>query len=127
MAVYVFRDRMDDNIRTVVQWILNIRAQECVVDDHHNPVLVRHGRDSANIHQAQCWIARAFDPDQFSVLWADQFRNIDFETRGKRYLDAMCGGHLSEIAMGPAIDVRNGYDMRPRCQGLQNGSCSCGA
>jgi hypothetical protein len=81
-------------------------------------MLMCYSRNSPNVYQAQSWVTRALDPDQFGVPWTDQFRNIDFEAGGKCYLNAVCRGHLGEVAVGPTIDVRDGYDMRARCKGL---------
>jgi len=52
VAVDVLGHGVDNNVRAVLQGILNIRGKESVVDDHLEAVAVRRFRDLFNIDEA---------------------------------------------------------------------------
>lgn len=54
---------MDDDIRTMVQRILYVWAQECVVNNDHYAMSVSDRRYRSYIDQAQGGIAGTFNPD----------------------------------------------------------------
>jgi hypothetical protein len=67
MTVNILRNRMNHDIRPMVQRVLNIWAQKGIIHHNENAVLVCHGRYSSYINQAQCRVAWALDPDEFRL------------------------------------------------------------
>lgn len=53
MTIDVLGDRMHDEIRSMIQGILDVRAHEGVVHHHHDAMTVRNVCDLADINQAQ--------------------------------------------------------------------------
>ena len=80
VAIDILGDRMDDDIRSMIQRILNVWTQERIIHHRHDPMLMSNCSDGSNIHQAQCWIARALNPDQFGLVWSNQLFHVDFDT-----------------------------------------------
>ena len=76
MAVDVFRDRVNYDIRTVVKRILQVRTQEGVVDYDHDTVTMCHSRHIPNIDQTHGRIAWRFDPDEFGFVGPNHVRHI---------------------------------------------------
>lgn len=72
MAIDVFCYAVDDNVGAVIERVLDIGAEEGVVYNDHNAVLVRYGCDVADIDQGECRVGRRFDPDKFRLVWSDQ-------------------------------------------------------
>lgn len=63
MAVDVFGDRVHDDIRTVVERVLNIRAEEGVIDNNHDAVLVGNAGYFSDIDEAEGRVRWTLDPD----------------------------------------------------------------
>lgn len=72
---------MYDDISPMVQRILDVRAEKGVVHHDHDPMLMGNRGHGPDVHQAQSGIARAFDPDQFRLVWPYELRNIQFNAR----------------------------------------------
>ena len=51
MTVDILGYRVDYNVRAMVQWVLNIWAQEGIIDHNHNAVTMCHGGDFTDVHQ----------------------------------------------------------------------------
>lgn len=68
MAVDIFCDRMDHNICTMIQRVLHVGAQECIIHHNHDPMLMRNCSHGPYIHQAQRRIARRLDPYQLRLI-----------------------------------------------------------
>jgi len=49
VPIYVFGDRMDDNVRAVVERGLDVGAQESIIHHDHYAVLVSYRCDFPNI------------------------------------------------------------------------------
>lgn len=96
---------MNDNVCTMVQWILDIGAQKGIVYDHHYSVRMSHACNIPNIDQAQRRVARAFNPDQLCFIRPDELGNVDFEARRECDLNAMRSCNLGEISVCTAINV----------------------
>ena len=67
MPVYVLGYRMHDNIRTMIQRVLDVGTQERVIHHDHNSMLMGHTRNFSNIHKTQGWIAWTFNPYQLRL------------------------------------------------------------
>ena len=120
MAIYIFRNRMHHNIGSVIQRILDVWAQECVIHDNLDPMLMCHTSNLPNIHQTQCRIARTFYPYQFCLSGTYHLCDVKFDAWGKRYLDAMCGGDFGKVTMRATIHVGNRDDVGALSQGLED-------
>lgn len=118
MAIDVFRDGVNHDIRAMVERVLHIGAQKGVVNHDHDPMTMRHRGYFADIHQAQGGIARTLDPDQFRLIRPNQFGNVDLNAGGKCYLHAMRRGDFGEVAVRAAIDVGDGDNVRALGQRL---------
>lgn len=105
VSVYVFGDRVDYYVCAMIQRILNIRAQEGIVNHDHDPMTMRHRCHLSDIHQAQRRVTRTFDPDQFSLVRSNELSDIDLDTGGESDLDAMSSSYFGEIAMRAAVDI----------------------
>jgi hypothetical protein len=53
MAVNVLRNGVNHHISTVIQWILNVRAHEGIINHNQNAMAVRNRGNFANINQRQ--------------------------------------------------------------------------
>ena len=126
MTIDVFGDRVDHNVRAVVERILDVRTQEGIVNHDHDAVTVRHRSDIADIDQPESRVAGALDPDQLRLLRADELGDVELDAGRERHLDAVGSGHFGEIAVRAAIDVRNRHHMRARGKGLQDQRCGGG-
>ena len=126
MAVDVLGDGVNHDIGTVVQRVLNIGAQEGVINHDQNTVSVCNRSNLLNIDQAQGGVGRGFNPDQFRLVGADQFFNVKLDARRKGHMDAMGRSDLGKIPVGSTVDVGDGDDVRARCQGLEDDGGSCG-
>jgi hypothetical protein len=71
MSVNVLGDRMHDNVRSVIQRILKIRAHEGIINNNVDAMLVSNGCYLADIHQPQSRVRRALDPNKLGVIWSD--------------------------------------------------------
>ena len=80
MTIDILGDRVDDNVRSVIERILDVGAQKGIIDHHHDTVPVRNRGDGPDIHQTKGRIARALDPDQFRLVRPDQFGDVQFDT-----------------------------------------------
>lgn len=50
MAINVFCDRVNDNVCAMVERILNVGAEEGIIDHDHDAISVGHGGDVPNVH-----------------------------------------------------------------------------
>lgn len=53
MPIDILGDGVDNNIRTVIERVLDVRAQESVVDHNQNAMSVRDRGHFANVDQTQ--------------------------------------------------------------------------
>ena len=118
---------MDYNVGTVIEGVLNVWAQEGVVHHDHDPMAVGDGGHGANVDETQGRVARALNPDELSLVRPNQLGDVEFDARRESHLDAVGGGHLGEVAVRAAVDVRDGYHVRSRSKRLQDRRRRCRA
>ena len=108
---------MDDNVCTMVQWVLNIRRQKGIINNHHDAMLMSDIGNRLNINKRECRIRRSLDPNQLCIL-LNHSASIDFNCTSKGNTDAVGRSNLGEISMSATIDIRDGNDMRASCEAL---------
>ena len=118
---------MDNDVCAVVERVLYVWAEECVVHHHHYAMLMRYCRDSPYINQFQRRIARSLDPYQFRLVRPYLTCYIEFDTWGECDLHTMGCSHLGEISVCAAVDIGDGDDMGACGEGLEDDGCGCGA
>lgn len=119
VAVDVLGDGVDDDVGTVVERVLHIGREEGVVDDDEDAVLVGDGGDGADVDEGEGGVGGGLDPDEFCV-GLDQGLDVDFEGGGEGDVDVVGGGHLGEVAVGSAVDIGDGDDVRADGEGLED-------
>lgn len=124
MAVNIFGYRMDDNISSMVERILDVWRQESVINHHKNSMLMRNVCNGTDVHQRQCGVAWGLDPDKLGV-WANHGFCVDFDGARERHTNTVGSCNLCEVTMGTAIDITDGDDMTASCQTLKNCSSGC--
>lgn len=110
---------MDDNVGAKLKGVLDVRGHEGVVDNNEDAVLVGSGDDGSNVDQAEGRVAGSLDPDQPGI-GGDVLGNVDLNLGREGDLDAVGLGDLGEVAVGAAVDVRDGDDMAAGGQALQD-------
>ena len=121
VTVDVLGDGVDDNVGTVVKWVLDVWGEEGVVDNNHDAVLVGLVGDSADIDQAESWVGWSLDPDELG-LWGDVCGEVNLDLWGEGNLDIVCLGDLGEVSVGSSVDVGNGDNVGALGQRLEDHS-----
>lgn len=67
-------------------------------------MLMRDVGNGADVNEAQSWIARGFDPDEFGVL-LDKAAGVNFDCSRECDADAVGRGYFGEVAVGATIYV----------------------
>ncbi|CRK35398.1 hypothetical protein BN1708_006723 [Verticillium longisporum] len=119
VAVDVLCHRVDDNVRAEVERVLDVGGQERVVDDDLDAVLVGLGGDGAHVDETEGRVRGRLDPDELG-LRRDVGRDVDLNLGRESDLDAVGLGDLGEVAVGAAVDVRDGDDVRAGGQRLED-------
>ena len=119
MTIDIFRNGMQHDIRTMVQWILHIRTHKSVIHNHLNVIRMRNLGNLLDVHQSQRRVRRRLDPDQLGILGPDQLLHVHLDGRSKSHMNAMGRSHLGEVSMRSTVDVGDGNNMRARGQGLE--------
>lgn len=127
VTVDVLGDGVHDDIRTVVQGVLEVRAQEGVVHHDQDSMLMSDGSNLADIHQPESRVRRGLDPDEFGVIRADQLLNVGFDAGREGDMDAMRGGDLGEVTVCASVDVRDRHDVGAGGKGLKDDGGGRGA
>ena len=122
VPVDVLRDAVDDNVGAVVQRVLHVGGHEGVIDDDHDAVLVGEGRNLADVDELQGGVRGRLDPDELRV-GLDQLLHVELDGRRKRDLDIVRQGDLCEVAVGAAVDIGDGDDVRAGGERLQDVGC----
>lgn len=81
MAIDVFGHRVYNDIRPMVQGVLDVWTEKGIVYHDHDSVLMSNRGNRPDVHQAQCRIAGAFDPDQFRLLRPYELRDVKLNAR----------------------------------------------
>lgn len=123
MPIDVLCYRMYDDVRAMIQRILDVRAQEGIVNHNHDTMLMRYRSDLAYVDQAQGRITRTFDPYQLRLTRPYEIRDVHLDARRECNLNAMRRSDLSEVSMRTTIYVGYGDDVRSGGEGLED-SCS---
>lgn len=119
MAIDVLCDGVNDDISTVVEWILHVGREEGVVDDYEDAAGVGSGSNRADVDEAQSGVGRGLDPDELGGI-GNVLANVDLNLGGEGDLDAVSFCDLCEVPVGAAIDIRDGDDMGARGQALKD-------
>lgn len=119
VAVDVLCDGVHDDVGAVVQGVLDVGAQEGVVDDDQDAAGVGGGGDGADVDQAEGGVGRGLDPDEAGVVGHVRGQ-VGLDVRGEGDADAVGAGDLGEVAVGAAVDVRDGDDVGPGGEALQD-------
>lgn len=127
VTVNVLGDRVDHNVRTVIQRVLDIGAHESVVDNNQNTVAVSNLCNGTDINKAQSGVGGSLNPDELSLIRTDQFLNILLDGGRESHVDTVGLGNLGEVAVGTTVHVGNRDDVGPSSQGLQNDGSGSGA
>lgn len=126
MTINVFSDGMDHNIRAVIQRILDVWAEERIINHHHNAVSMCHRGNFTNVNQRQCRVAGAFDPDELGLIGPNEFGHVDLDTWRECHLDAMGSGNFGKVTMGTTVDIGDRDHVRALGKRLEDQSCSSG-
>lgn len=110
VAVDVLGHTVDDDIGTMVQRVLDVGAQEGVVDHDQDATLMGGGSDGADIHKAQGRVAGGLDPHELGGI-GDVVANVHLDLGSEGDLDAVGLGNLGEVTVGAAVDVRDRDDV----------------
>jgi len=126
VSVDVLGHGVHDDVGAVAEWVLHVGAEEGVIDDDHDAVLVRLVCDGADVDEAEGWVARGFDPDELCV-GCDVRADVDLDLGREGDVDAVRLGDLGEVSVGATVDVGDGDDMRARGEGLEDDGGGRGA
>lgn len=120
VAVDVLGHAVDDDVGAVVERVLDVGGEEGVVDDDEDAVAVGDAGNGADVDEAEGRVTRGLDPDEARVL-VDVLRDVDLDLGRERHLDAVGLCDLREIAVGAAVHIRDGDDVRACGQALEDG------
>lgn len=119
VAINVLSYGVNNNIGTVVQWILDVGAHESVIDNNLNAMLVGDVGNSPDIHQAKGRVGGGLDPNELG-LGADQLLHIRLNGGGEGDLDTVRRSNLGEVSVGTAVNIRDRNDMRASSKRLED-------
>ena len=119
MAVDVLGHTVDDDIGTVVERVLDVGAEEGVVDNDQDATLMGSGSNRTDIHKAESRVGRGLDPYELSVI-GDVLADIDLDLGSEGDLDTVSLGDLGEVSVGAAVDVRDGDDVGASSERLED-------
>ena len=101
---------MYDDISAEIERVLDIGAEEGVVDYDHDSMLVGLRCNGSDIDESECRIGGCFNPDELRLL-RDVLTHVDFNFGRKRNLDSMRFGNLCEVSVCPPVHIRHGNDV----------------
>lgn len=119
VAVDVLGDTVHHNIGAVIKRVLDVRAQEGVVDNNHDAVLVGSSRDGADVDETEGRVAGSLDPYQLGGR-GDVLADVNLDLGGEGDLHTVGLGDLGEVTVGAAIDVGDRDDVRARGKRLED-------
>lgn len=111
MAIDVLGNGVDNNVCTMLQWILNIRAHKGVINNNPDPVRMGYFSDTLDINKRQSWIRRCLDPNKLGLRSNDGV-DINFNAAREGHGDTVRCSNLCEVSVGAAVDIAHGDDMR---------------
>lgn len=119
VAIDVLCDGVDDDVGAVLERVLHIWREERVVNNNKNVLCVRDGYDGGNVDQAKRRVARGLDPDQAGIR-GDVLVDVDLDLGCECDFDAVGHCDLCEVAVGAAVDVGDGDDVRAGREALED-------
>lgn len=123
VPVDVLCDAVDDHVGSEVEWVLDVRREERVVDNDLDAALMCDGCHGADVDEPQRRVGRRLDPDDPRIR-LDVFGQVELDLGRERDVDAVRERHLREVPVRAAVDVRDAQDVRPRRQRLHDeGRC----
>lgn len=126
VAINVLGHGVNNNISTVVQWVLDVGAHESVINNDLDTVLVGNVGNSPDIHQAKSRVGGGLNPNELS-LGADQLLHIHLNRGGEGDLDTVRRSNLGEVSVGTTVNIGNRNDVRASSKGLEDIGSSGGA
>ena len=127
MSIDVLGDGVYDNVRAMVERILDVGTEKGVVYYHHDAMLMCNGCNVPNIHKTQGGIAGRFDPDELRLVRPDHLCNIQFDARREGDLDAMSRSNFGKVSMGAAVDIGDRDNVRASGKRLEDVGRGCRA
>ena len=127
VTVDILGHGVHDQIGAVVQRVLNIRTHKGIVDDDQNAMAVGDLCDSLDIDQAEGWVGRGLDPDEFGLIGPDQVLQMQLDAGRERDLHAVCSRNLGEISVCTTVHIGDGDNVRPGGERLEDGRGGSGA
>lgn len=110
VAVDVLSHTMNNDIGTMVERVLDVGAQEGVVDNDQDATLMGGSSNGADIHKAEGRVAGGLDPHELGGI-GDVLADVNLDLRGEGDLDTVGLGDLGEVSVGAAVDVGDGDDV----------------
>lgn len=105
VAIDILGDGVNNNIRTVVQGVLDVRAHESVVNNDLDAMAVGNIGNSPDIDQAKSGVRRSLDPNELSLIGANQLLHVQLNGGGEGDMNTVCRGNLGEVSVGTAVNV----------------------
>lgn len=95
---------MNNDIRTVIQRILNIRAHKGIVNDNLDSLRMSDICNLSDIDKTESRVGRRLNPHKL-CLRLDQGLEVGVNGRSKGDIDVMSFCDFSEVSMGAAVDI----------------------
>ena len=121
VTVDVLGDTVNDDVGAVLKRVLDVGREESVVDDDHDARTVGNVGDGADVDEREGGVGGSLDPDELG-LGLNQGLDVDLDARSEGDLDTVGGGDLCEVAVGTAVDIRDGNDMAASSERLEDDS-----
>lgn len=119
VAVDVLGHTVDDDIGTVVERVLDVGAQEGVVDNDQDATLMGSGSNRADIHKAEGRVAGSLDPHELGGI-GDVLTDVNLDLGSEGDLDTVGLGDLGEVSVGATVDIGDGDDMGASSERLED-------
>lgn len=121
VSVDVLGDGVDDNVGTVVEWVLDVWRQEGVVNNDHDAVLVSLLGNSTDVDKAEGWVGWSLNPDKLGVL-GDVLGDVDLNLWGEGNVNTVRLSNLGEVSVGSTVDIGDGDNVGASSQRLEDHS-----
>lgn len=121
MSVDVLGDRVDDDISTQREWVLEEGAHEGVIDHQLGIVLMGNLSNCLDIDQTQGGVGWGFHPDELGVGTDGRSDISSILEINEGHINSQGGGDLCEVAVSASIDVVHGDNVRSSRKRRDNG------
>lgn len=111
MPIDKLRDRVHDNVCSVIERVLKIGACEGIIHSHLDPVSVGDLRNPGNIHDGKQRVGRGLKPDKFGLARDNELFQICFDVGGEGAFSALFGGKRGQVLPRSTIHVGYRNDM----------------